>query len=644
MESDGPLTVAQYMAAALGHPQWGYYMQRDPLGRDGDFITAPEISQVFGELLGLWCLDYWRRMGSPDPFLLVEAGPGRGTLMADALRAVSSLDPAFPAAARVHLVETSPALREHQEKALSDYQVTWVDSLEGIGDKAPILLLANEFLDALPVRQFQRAGDGWRERLVGLDSEKSGEKSGGSGGFCFCLAEEAAPLPDALNSSEVTQAPTGAIIETCPDALAFVGQLSARLGRDGGAALIVDYGHTRSAVGDTLQAVRGHRPCSVLAEPGAADITAHVDFAALASAARESGAYVHGPRTQGAFLRDLGIEARSARLAEAVPEEQRRLLESGCQRLISEDEMGALFKVLAITGAPQPVPAGYSNRSKLFPLLSHGYKKVVMTADISIPLISSGALNDLSGVRHAFFTRQGGVSAGIYESLNCGPGSDDDPECVRVNRERAMTRLGMPGNALVTPYQTHSATVAVVDGSTREAEMPQEMLQADALVSGTPGVVLGILTADCAPVLLADDQAGVVAIAHVGWKGALAGVIEATVESMTRLGAVCGSITAVIGPCISMRSYEVGPEFPDNFPDQSTGHYEIFSPAPRQGHFLFDFSAYIFRRLHALELKSASRLPYDTCTEVDRFFSYRRSQLTGESDFGRNLSVIFLEK
>lgn len=355
MESQGPLTVAQYMAEALGHPQWGYYMQRDPLGRDGDFITAPEISQVFGELLGLWCLEYWRRMGSPDPFLLVEAGPGRGTLMADALRAVSSLDPAFPAAARVHLVETSPALRGLQEKALGDYQVTWVESLEGIGDEAPMLLLANEFLDALPLRQFQRAEDGWRERLVGLDSEKGGETDG----FCFLLAEEAAPLPDALNSFEMKQAPTGAIIETCPEALAFVGELSARLGRDGGAALMVDYGHTRSAVGDTLQAVRGHRPCSVLEAPGAADITAHVDFAAVAAVARDSGAHVHGPRTQGAFLRDLGIEARSARLAEAVPEEQRRLLESGCQRLISQDEMGALFKVVALTGASQPAPAGF---------------------------------------------------------------------------------------------------------------------------------------------------------------------------------------------------------------------------------------------------------------------------------------------
>jgi YfiH family protein len=263
-----------------------------------------------------------------------------------------------------------------------------------------------------------------------------------------------------------------------------------------------------------------------------------------------------------------------------------------------------------------------------------------MAADTSIPLISSGALNDFSSVRHAFFTRQGGVSAGLYDSLNCGPGSDDDPECVRVNRERAMARLGMPADALVTPYQTHSATVAVVDGSARENEVPQ----ADALVSGTPGVVLGILTADCAPVLFADDRADVVAIAHVGWKGALAGVIEATVEAMTGLGASPGSITAAVGPCISMRSYEVGPEFPGSFPDQKNENYEVFSPAPRQGHFLFDFSAYIFRRLYALELKGASRLPYDTCAEADRFFSHRRSRLAGEPNFGRNLSVIFLKK
>lgn len=262
-----------------------------------------------------------------------------------------------------------------------------------------------------------------------------------------------------------------------------------------------------------------------------------------------------------------------------------------------------------------------------------------MTADISIPVISSAALNDLAGVRHAFFTRQGGVSAGIYESLNCGPGSDDDPACVKANRERAVARLGKPPHSLVTPHQTHGATVAVVKTPIHEGETPQ----ADALVTKSPEVVLGILTADCAPVLFADNHAGVAAIAHVGWKGALAGVIEATVGAMTGLGAAPESITAVIGPCIYMRSYEVGPEFPDNFPGQGAGNYEMFTPAPRQGHFLFDLSAYIFRCLYALELKSASRLPYDTCAEADRFFSYRRSRLAGESDFGRNLSVVFLE-
>ncbi len=370
MESDGPLTVARYMAEALGHPQWGYYMQRDPFGRDGDFITAPEISQVFGELLGLWCLDYWRRMGSPNPFLLVEAGPGRGTLMADALRA-AALDPAFLAAARVRLVEISPALRGIQEKPLSDYlgdyEVSWVESFEDIAGEGPLLLLANEFLDALPLRQFQRAEEGWRERLVGLDpekssgkgGEKSGEKDGETGGFCFLLGDETVSLPESLATTEMANAPPGSIVETCPEALAFVGELSTRLGRDGGAALMVDYGHTRSAVGDTLQAVRGHRSCPVLEEPGAADITAHVDFAAVAAVARDSGAHVHGPRPQGAFLRDLGIEARSARLAGTAPEETRRLLESGCRRLIAEDEMGALFKVVALTGASQPVPAGF---------------------------------------------------------------------------------------------------------------------------------------------------------------------------------------------------------------------------------------------------------------------------------------------
>jgi NADH dehydrogenase [ubiquinone] 1 alpha subcomplex assembly factor 7 len=354
MESEGPLTVAQYMAEALSHPQWGYYMRRNPLGRDGDFITAPEISQVFGELLGLWCLDYWQRLGSPDSFLLVEAGPGRGTMMVDALRA-ASLDPTFLAAARVHLVENSPALRERQREALCNHEVTWVDSLEGISDEGPILLLANEFLDALPVHQFERVDNGWRERLVGLNPGTGGEK----GDFCFCLCDETVSLPDALDTPEITQAPLGSIAETCPGALAFVSRLSARLCRHGGAALMVDYGHSGYGTGDSLQALRDHRPCSVLEEPGAADITAHVDFSALSEAAIVAGAHVHGPRRQGAFLRELGIEARSARLAETAPEEARRLLESSCRRLISEGEMGTLFKVVALTGVSQPVPAGF---------------------------------------------------------------------------------------------------------------------------------------------------------------------------------------------------------------------------------------------------------------------------------------------
>ncbi len=350
MKSEGPLTVAQYMAAALGHPEFGYYMKRDPLGRAGDFITAPEITQVFGELLGLWCLDYWRCLGSPDPFLLVEMGPGRGTLMADALRAVS-MNPDFLAAARVHLVENSPVLRAHQEEALHDHEVVWVESLDRIFGEVPLLLMANEFLDALPVHQFQRAADGWRERLVGLDSE--------TGGFRFLLTEGTVSLPETLAATEVADAPPGSITEICPGGLTFVSDLSARLGCYGGAALMVDYGYARSAIGDTLQAVRGHCPCAVLEAPGYTDITAHVDFAALTTTALDSGIHVHGPLSQGAFLRSLGIEARTAQLAESVPEEERWLLKSGCQRLISEEEMGTLFKAFALTGSSQPVPAGF---------------------------------------------------------------------------------------------------------------------------------------------------------------------------------------------------------------------------------------------------------------------------------------------
>ncbi len=345
----GPITIAEYMAEALGHPEHGYYRRRDPLGAAGDFTTAPEIGQAFGELLGLWCADCWDQMGRPRPVCLVELGPGRGTLMADALRAATVM-PGFRQAIDLHLVETSPTLRARQLEALGD--AAWHDRFETV-PAGPMLLIANEFFDALPVHQFQATAAGWRERLVALEA--------GGEGFRPALASAASPAAALIAPSlDPAGLPPGSVVEVAPAGIALAAAIGARLTADGGAAVIIDYGHAASAAGDTLQAVRGHRRHPVLAEPGAADLTAHVDFAALGRAAAQSGARVHGPVTQGAFLRALGIEARTAALKAKATADKAEAIETGARRLIDEAEMGKLFKVLALCAPGLPPPDGFA--------------------------------------------------------------------------------------------------------------------------------------------------------------------------------------------------------------------------------------------------------------------------------------------
>jgi SAM-dependent MidA family methyltransferase len=341
---EGPMSVARYMALCLGHPAHGYYMRRDPLGAQGDFVTAPEISQVYGELLGLWCVDTWSRMGSPTSFVLAELGPGRGTLMADMLRAARVV-PNFAAAASLHLVETSPVLRERQRDTLAASGLTprWHDSPETL-PPGPAVIVANEFFDALPVRQFVRAVDGWRERLVGHDGE---------GRRIFGLSPDPAPGVE-------VEAPPGTVIEVGEAAYALAASLAGRISTQGGALLAVDYGHVRPGFGETFQAVRAHRPADPLAEPGEADLTAHVDFSALARAASRAGARVHGPVPQGEFLVALGARERAEVLARRAAPGQAEAVLSGVERLVGPGPagMGDLFKVLAIT-APDVAPAGF---------------------------------------------------------------------------------------------------------------------------------------------------------------------------------------------------------------------------------------------------------------------------------------------
>jgi NADH dehydrogenase [ubiquinone] 1 alpha subcomplex assembly factor 7 len=343
--ADGPITLERYMDLALTHPDHGYYMSRDPFGAAGDFTTAPEISQMYGELLGLWAAEVWSSIGKPSPVRLIELGPGRGTLMSDALRA-ARIVPDFRAALDVTLIETSPALANVQYEALltSGAPIAWAATLAE-APEGPAIILANEFLDALPVRQFVRRGGAWRERTVRLDE---------AGRMAFGLAKDPEP-------SIRVEADEGAVLEVNAIAHRFMFELGARLVRQGGAALFVDYGHGATAIGETLQAVRAHRYVDPLVDPGEADITAHVDFAAMARSARAAGAAVHGPIDQGDFMRALGIDMRTRALAERAPPERAEEFEVARRRLVgkADGEMGATFKAMAVTNRSVPPPPGF---------------------------------------------------------------------------------------------------------------------------------------------------------------------------------------------------------------------------------------------------------------------------------------------
>jgi NADH dehydrogenase [ubiquinone] 1 alpha subcomplex assembly factor 7 len=339
----GPISLAEYMEAALWDQQHGYYATRAPIGATGDFITAPEVSQIFGELIGLWCAELWRKMGAPEEVLVCELGPGNGTLMKDFLRA-ARVAPEFRRALRLHLVERSPALRAAQQKNLQEAAPVWHERLDQL-PPGPLLLVANEFLDALPIRQFERRKDGWHERRIGIDAK-------GELAFVSDPAPVEAPLPDW---------PEGSVAELCPDALALAGTLAARLKHQGGAALLIDYGYFPGAPGDSFQAVSRHRRFDPLKDPGGADLTAHVDFAAFARAAKTAGARVWGPMAQGDFLTALGLDERAKRLNAGKTAAESQAIAAACRRLIEPAQMGSLFKALALTQPDLPAPAGFGS-------------------------------------------------------------------------------------------------------------------------------------------------------------------------------------------------------------------------------------------------------------------------------------------
>ncbi|GLQ06230.1 class I SAM-dependent methyltransferase [Sneathiella chinensis] len=346
IQSDGPLSLYTFMQESLSHPAHGYYQSATPFGQQGDFITAPEISQMFGELIGLWCVDCWAKLGAPSRFHLVELGPGNGTLMADALRS-ARIVPDFLKAASVHMVETSARLTRIQKDRVKHPTLNWHTELPDLGD-APVLYIANEFFDALPIRQYEILGGEWHERLVTTDGD----------GFAYCLGA-AIPSPDEHGLPDPATLTDGTVFEINPEAAQIVTRMGQTITANRGAALVLDYGPLQDRFGDSFQALKDHRFTDPLAAPGTADLTAHVHFQDLAQAAQKAGCIAAPITTQGRFLERLGIEARVLTLLRNATTEQADKLRSDHRRLVSAEEMGTLFKALTFHAGMTAPPAGF---------------------------------------------------------------------------------------------------------------------------------------------------------------------------------------------------------------------------------------------------------------------------------------------
>lgn len=347
IRSTGPLSVADYFAICLADPEHGYYKTRQPFGRTGDFVTAPEISQLFGEMLGVFVVHAWQQHGLPAGVRLVEIGPGRGTMMADMLRVIGRIAAPLYQSMSVHLVETSKRLAETQSQTLAEHdgRIFWHESFSDVPEGFT-LVVTNELFDAIPFRQFIRTPSGFRERMVGLDAD---------GALTFTVG--VAGIDPAILPDDAVRQPDGTIFEYSPAREAVMATIAARLRSSGGSALAIDYGHMISGFGDTLQALRKHRYDHPLAHPGEADLTSHVDFQHLAEAARAAGAHINGCLHQGDFLRGLGIMERASALGRNAGDESRQEITRAVERLAGDGEgrMGELFKVLAISGHALPL-------------------------------------------------------------------------------------------------------------------------------------------------------------------------------------------------------------------------------------------------------------------------------------------------
>ncbi len=340
IKTDGPVSVARYMQLALQHPQYGYYVKGDPLGCKGDFITAPEVSQMFGEMIGVWLAAMWRKSGKPDPFVLLELGPGRGTLMADALRASAHVE-GFHKAMKLCFIESNQTLRDKQKEKLSAEEINYFDDVSSLPTDMPVFAIANEFFDALPIHQYKNTPEGWREIMVGQEGDA----------FAFVEGAEIMPLPLPQDLP---------FYELSPVSVALCRAFSARIAAQGGAALIVDYGYDRPSGNLSLQAVSGHKTVNSLEKAGEVDLTAHVDFGTLALAAKMEGLCAIPIIGQGAFLKNMGIDIRAHKLKKGASDSQVKKIDAALYRLIDPSDMGTLFKVMSISTQRQGEVIGFS--------------------------------------------------------------------------------------------------------------------------------------------------------------------------------------------------------------------------------------------------------------------------------------------
>ncbi|QPC88426.1 class I SAM-dependent methyltransferase [Mesorhizobium sp. NBSH29] len=346
--ASGPISVADCMALCLGDPEHGYYMSREPFGTRGDFTTAPEISQMFGELVGAWLAGTWEALGRPEKPVVAEIGPGRGTLMQDVLRTVNKIKPELCDSGSFVMIETSPRLVQAQKSTLLAYadRITWIGSVDDL-PHSPLLIIGNELFDAVPTRQYVKTSEGWRERMVGLDEDGNLSFQAGTGS-----------LDPALLPPGSSEASGGAVFEVAPARESLMQTIAEHIGRHGGAGLFLDYGHTQSGLGDTLQALRNHSYDNPLAHPGEADLTTHVDFSALAEVARRAGLAAF-TALQGDFLISMGLLERAGQLGADASEDLRNRLRGEVERLAGPDQMGTLFKVLAL-GPRGTIPLGFT--------------------------------------------------------------------------------------------------------------------------------------------------------------------------------------------------------------------------------------------------------------------------------------------